>query len=64
MKFIADSKKAKRIEGIWDWTHDGIECYSVRFKNIDGAIWVNSKIEIYDLLNKTDEELQVIANNQ
>lgn len=63
-KLIVDSKKAKRIEEIWNWTHDGKEYYSVRFKNVDGAIWVDSKMEIYNLLNKTDDELQVIADNQ
>ena len=62
-KLIVDSKRAKRIESITDWSNDGKEVYAVRFKNVDGAIWVESKIAIYDLLNKTDEELQVVANN-
>jgi hypothetical protein len=63
-KLIVDHKSAKRIEEIWDWTHDGNECYSVKFKNVDGTIWASSKMEIYKLLHKTDDELQVIANNQ
>ena len=61
---VVDRQRAKRIEELWDWTHDGKECYSVRFKNVDGAIWVDNKMEIYNLLNKTDDELQVIVNNQ
>jgi hypothetical protein len=63
-KFVVDNKKSKRIEELVDWSYDKKECYSVRFKNVDGAIWVDSKMEIYNLLNKTDDELQVIANNQ
>ena len=62
-KLVVDSKSAKRIEELWDWTHDDQECYSVKLKNVDGTIWVGSKMEIYNLLNKTDDELQVIANN-
>ena len=63
-RLIVDSKKAKRIEELWDWTHDGKECYSVKFKNVDGTIWIDNKMKIYDLLNKTDDELQEIANSQ
>ena len=63
-KLVVYSKSAKRIEELWDWSHDDKECYSVKFKNVDGTIWVGSKMEIYNLLNKTDDELQVIANNQ
>lgn len=63
-KLVVDSKRAKRIKEVWDWTHDGKECYSVKFTNVDGVIWVDNKMEIYNLLNKTDDELQVIADNQ
>ena len=63
-KLTIDSKRAKRIEQLWDWSFDGKECYSVKFKNIDDVIWVDSKMKIYELLNKSDEELQEIANNQ
>ena len=63
-KLIVDSKRAKRIEELFDWTNAGKECYSVKFKNIDGTIWIDNKMEIYNLLHKTDEELQAIANSQ
>ena len=63
-KLIVDSKRAKRIEELYDWSNNGKEFYSVRFKNVDGAIWVDNKMEIYNLLNKTDEELQAIADSQ
>lgn len=61
---IIDSKRAKRIDELFDWSHDGKECYSVKFKNVDGTIWIDDKMEIYNLLNKTDDELQLIADNQ
>ena len=63
-KLIVDSKRAKRIEELFDWTHDDKECYSIKFANIDGVIWVSNKMQIYTLLNKTDAELQLIADNQ
>lgn len=63
-KLIIDRSRAKRIESIFDWTFNNRECYSIQFKNIDGVIWVTSKMEIYDLLSKTDTELQAIADNQ
>lgn len=63
-KFIVDSKRTKRIEELYDWSNNGKECYSVRFKNVDGAIWIDNKMEIYNLLNKTDEELQAISYSQ
>ena len=59
-KFIVDNKRAKRIEELYDWSNDGKECYSVKFKNVDGTIWVDNKMKIYSLLDKTDEELQAI----
>ena len=63
-KLILDRERSKKIEELWVWTHDGKECYSVKFKNVDETIWVSNKMEIYNLLNKTNEELQEIANNQ
>lgn len=63
-KIMVDSKRAKRIEELYDWSHDGKECYSVKFKNVDGTIWVDNKMEIYNLLNKSDKELQAIAESQ
>ena len=63
-KLIVDRNRAKRIISICDCSHDNITCYSVRFKDVDGAIWVDDKMEIYNLLNKTNGELQAIANNQ
>lgn len=63
-KIMIDSKRSKRIEELFDWSHDGKECYSVRFKNMIDTIWVESKMEIYNLLNKTDDELREIADRQ
>ena len=63
-KLLVDSKRAKRITTIYDWSHDNKECYSVQFKDIDGVIWIDNKMEIYNLLNKTDDELQAIVDSQ
>lgn len=63
-KLLLDKHRANRIEELWDWSCDGKECYHIKFKNVDGGIWVNSKTDIYILLNKTDDELQKIADSQ
>ena len=63
-KLLLDKKRANRIEELWDWSHDNVECYSIKIKNVDGTIWTDNKMEIYSLLDKTDSELQMICNNQ
>lgn len=63
-KLIIDKKRVARIEEIYDWSNGDQECYSVKFKDVDGTIWTDSINKIYFLLSKSTQELNEICNNQ
>lgn len=57
-----DKKKILSISDLTEMVNQ--ECYVVNFKDIDGSIWCSSINEIYELIHKSTEELQIICDNQ